>query len=152
MSDVSGIQQTIQKMAEQALKDQAQSGSSDKGTAAASDVERLKAAMEQGPAQAQGVEAPSADPAVEGAQQVEAASKVERTSPGDKILDSVQNMRSGYQTALADLEQALRSGTASPAELLSIQTKVQAVTLQQDMMGKIVGKSEQNVDQLLKGQ
>jgi type III secretion system YscI/HrpB-like protein len=30
--------------------------------------------------------------------------------------------------------------------------KLQQVTLQQDLMGKVVSKSEQNVDQLLKGQ
>jgi hypothetical protein len=30
--------------------------------------------------------------------------------------------------------------------------QMQQVTLQQDLMGKVVSKSEQNIDQLLKGQ
>jgi len=33
-----------------------------------------------------------------------------------------------------------------------VQMQMQQVTLQQDLMGKVVSKSEQNVDQLLKGQ
>ena len=39
-----------------------------------------------------------------------------------------------------------------PAEMLRVQMKLQQVTLQQDLLGKVTAKSEQNIDTLLKGQ
>jgi type III secretion system YscI/HrpB-like protein len=61
-------------------------------------------------------------------------------------------MRTGLQEAVADLQGTLANPNMGAADLLKVQMKLQQVTLQQDLMGKVVSKSEQNVDQLLKGQ
>ena len=60
-------------------------------------------------------------------------------------------MKVGEGTVQA-LQGTLTNPNAGPAELLKVQMQLQQVTMQQDLMGKVVAKSEQNIDQLLKGQ
>jgi type III secretion system YscI/HrpB-like protein len=149
MADLSGVQQAVQKIAEQTVQDQGKSGALDKGTASAEDVQKMQAAMNQPPAEAN---------AVNGPQQAQAADKVQgvqpssESSPGAKILQHMNGMRTGLQEAVADLQGTLANPNMGAADLLKVQMKLQQVTLQQDLMGKVVSKSEQNVDQLLKGQ
>ena len=52
MTDISGIQQAVQKIAEQTVQDQGKSGTLDKGVASAEDVQKLQAALNQPPADA----------------------------------------------------------------------------------------------------
>jgi type III secretion system YscI/HrpB-like protein len=149
MTDLSGIQQAVQKIAEQTLQDQAQSGL-DKGGASAEDIQKLQAALNQPPAEAQ---APNGAAPVQGVEAVNGVQAVEQTSPGAKILDSVANMRTGLQDAMREMTNVLSKGSEmSPAEMMKVQMKFQQVSIQQDLLSKIVSKSEQNVDQLLKGQ
>jgi len=150
MADLSGIQQAVQKISEQAA-DQGKSGALGKGTASSEDVEKLQAALNQNqpPADA------SATNAAQQAQGVEKVNGVQPSgdaSPGAKILQHMDGMRTGLKEAVAELEGTLANPNAGPGDLLAIQMKLQQVTLQQDLMGKVVSKSEQNIDQLLKGQ
>ena len=148
MSDISGVQQAIQKIAEQTVQDQGKSGALDKGTASAEDVQKLQSALNQPPAEAN---------AANGAQQVQGTEKAgvqgaQESSPGAKILNHMNNMSTGFKDAIQELQSTLSTAGNNPADMLKVQMKLQQVTMQQDLMGKVVSKSEQNVDQLLKGQ
>jgi type III secretion protein I len=147
MTDI--IQQAVQKIVEEGVRDQGRNATVDKGTAAASDVEKFQAALTQSPTEPKAVN-PAGN--AEAPAKVEGVTKAEETSPGQKILDSVQQLNSGYHDTLNEVQAMLQKGTASPAELLAVQAKLQSINLQQDMLAKVVGKSEQNIDTMLKGQ
>ena len=149
MTDLSGIQQAVQKIAEQTVQDQGKSGALDKGTASAQDVEKMQAAMNRPPAETSAVNGPEQ---TQGADKVGNVQQSTNESPGAKILNHMNDMRTGLQEAVSALQGTLANPNAGPADLLKVQMQMQQVTLQQDLMGKVVSKSEQNVDQLLKGQ
>jgi len=150
MADLSGIQQAVQKISEQAAE-QGKSGALNKGTASTEDVQKLQAALNQNqpPADASATNAAQQAQGVDKVNGVEASGEA---SPGAKILRHMDGMRTGLKEAVAELESTLAKPNAQPADLLKVQMKLQQVTLQQDLMGKVVSKSEQNLDQLLKGQ
>jgi type III secretion system YscI/HrpB-like protein len=149
MTDLSGIQQSIQKIAEQAAQDQAKSGAANKGAANAGDVEKLQAALQQ---QQPGDAAANNPMQAQGVDKVDGVQATSNESPGAKILEHMNSMRTGLQEAVTELNSAVANPNMAPADLLKVQMRLQQVTLQQDLMGKVVAKSEQNVDQLLKGQ
>jgi type III secretion system YscI/HrpB-like protein len=149
MADLSGVQQAVQKIAEQTVQDQGKSGALDKGTASTEDVQKMQAAMKQSPAEASAANGPQA---AQGVDKVAGVQPSSDASPGAKILQHMNGMRTGLQEAVADLQGTLANPNMGAADLLKVQMKLQQVTLQQDLMGKVVSKSEQNVDQLLKGQ
>ena len=149
MADLSGVQQAVQKIAEQTVQDQGKSGAHDKGTASTEDVQKMQAAMKQSPAEASAANGPQA---AQGVDKVAGVQPSSDASPGAKILQHMNGMRTGLQEAVADLQGTLANPNMGAADLLKVQMKLQQVTLQQDLMGKVVSKSEQNVDQLLKGQ
>jgi len=148
MTDISGIQQAVQKIAEQTVQDQGKSGTLDKGVASAEDVQKLQAALNQPPADANANGLQQA----QGVEKVGAVQPSAESSPGAKILDHMNGMRTGLQEALSGLQGTLANPNMSPAELVKVQLKLQQVTMQQELTGKVVSKSEQNIDQLLKGQ
>jgi type III secretion system YscI/HrpB-like protein len=148
MTDISGVQQAVQKITEQAAE-QGKSGALDKGAANAEDVQKLQAALNQPPPEANAATTPAQ---VQGTEKVAGVQSGSESSPGGKILDHMNNMRTGMQEAMSELQGTLANPNMGPADLLKVQMKLQQVTLQQDLMGKVVSKSEQNVDQLLKGQ
>jgi len=148
MTDISGIQQAVQKIAEQTVQDQGKSGTLDKGVASAEDVQKLQAALNQPPADANANGLQQA----QGVEKVGAVQPSAESSPGAKILDHMNGMRTGLQEALNGLQGSLAKPDMSPAELVKVQLKLQQVTMQQELTGKVVSKSEQNIDQLLKGQ
>jgi len=150
MADLTGIQQAVQKIADQALKDQAKSGL-DKGVARPEDVQKLQDALNQAQ-QAEANAANGVSPA-QAPDKVAGVQGIEQTSPGNKILESVHRMRSGLQAEIAQLNTMLsKSDFGSPADMLRVQAQLQQVTMQQDLLGKVVSKSEQNIETLLKGQ
>lgn len=73
---------------------------------------------------------------------------------GQDILNSLNSVRGQFDTAAADIRGMLEgsSGTLTVGDMLSVQMQISTFTVQQDLMGKIVGKATQNVDQLLKAQ
>src|SRR6185295_2566071 len=119
-------------------QDQAKSGGLDKGAASAGDIQKLQQALNQPPAEAN---------AASGVNQAQAPDKVdgvqgaERTSPGSKILDSMNNMRTGMQEAVSELHKALSGELNSPAELMRVQMNLQQVTMQTDLASKVVSKT-----------
>jgi hypothetical protein len=149
MTDLSGIQQSIQKIAEQAAQDQAKSGAATTGAANAGDVEKLQAALQQ----QQPTDVAANNPMQSlGGDKVGGVQATSNESPGARILGHMNGMRTGLQEAVSGLQSIVANPNMSSADLLAAQLKLQQVTLQQDLMGKVVAKSEQNVDQLLKGQ
>ena len=52
----------------------------------------------------------------------------------------------------SDMMQIAAKPNPSAADLAELQFKMLQLTTQQDLMGKVVSKSEQNIDTLLKGQ
>lgn len=150
MTDLSGIQQAVQKIAEQTLQDQAKSGSLNQGSPSADDVQKLQAAINQLATDAQGVNGTSS---TQGVEAVNGLEEMEQSSPGARLLESVQNMRVGLQDAMKELTDVLaNTDELSPSDMLRAQMRFQQISMQQDLMSKVVAKSEQNVDQLLKGQ
>jgi hypothetical protein len=149
MTDLSGIQQAVQKIADQQLKDQAKAGA-EKGTPNADDVAKLQAALNQPPA---GAEQAGQAGQVQNTQKVEAVHTADSSSPGSRILDNIHNMRSNFQQAVQELHATVDGANpVSPADMLKVQMKMQSVMMQQELAGKVVSKSEQNIDTLLKGQ
>jgi type III secretion system YscI/HrpB-like protein len=147
--DLASIQQAVQAIAEK-TQDQAKPGGLEKGAPGSEDIEKLKQALNQPPAEANpansGVQAQAAE-------KVSAVGGVEQTNPGSKILESMNNMRSGMQETVNELQQTMASGDlASPADLLKVQMKFQQLTMQTELTSKVVSKSEQNIDTLMKGQ
>jgi type III secretion system YscI/HrpB-like protein len=141
MTELSGIQQAMQKLADKAAHDHGLPAG--QVTADAGDVERLKAALQ----------APAMHPqAAQAADKVPGVTAAEESTPGTKILDGLNNVRTGFNEALHDLEKTLSVSPDSPSELIKVQLRLQRVTLQQDLLGKVTSKAEQNVDTLLKGQ
>jgi len=93
--------------------------------------------------------------AVKAFQQEQTALRPERdqtNQQSSQVARSMAEMRTSYAQAISELNQAVASSSNSPADMLRIQQKLQQVTMQQDLMGKVVSKSEQNIDTLLKGQ
>jgi type III secretion system YscI/HrpB-like protein len=149
MTDLSGIQQAVQKISEN-LQDQAKSAGLDKGTASPDDVQKLQAALNQPPAEAQ---AANGAASAQGVEQVNGAEAMDQTNPGARLLKSVDNMRTGLQDAMKELTDVLaNTDQLAPSDMLRAQMRFQQISMQQDLMSKVVSKSEQNVDQLLKGQ
>lgn len=75
-------------------------------------------------------------------------------SLGQAILDGMDGVRHQFDSATTGIRHVLES-TASDLtirDMLSIQMQISTLSIQQDLMGKIVGKTTQNVDQLLKAQ
>ena len=150
MADLSGIQQAVQKISEQAAE-HGKSGALDKGTASTEDVQKLQAALGQN-------QPPADATATNAAQQTQGVDKVTgvkpsaEASPGARILQHMDGLRTGLKEAVTELQATVANPNVQPADLMKVQMKLQQVTLQQDLLGKVVSKSEQNIDQLLKGQ
>lgn len=145
--DLSGIQQAVQRIAEKTAQDQAKSGGPGKGVASPEDIQKLQQALNQPPAEAtpaSSVQAPDKVAGVEG---------VDKTTPGNKILESVSNMRNGMEKTMQELHQAVANGDlSSPADLFKVQMKFQELSMQTDLTSKVVSQTEKNVDTLMKGQ
>lgn len=74
---------------------------------------------------------------------------------GDRILASVDQMRSGYQDTLERIDTALQSEPRPETrmrDMMEVFVDITKLSLQQEMLGKLAGKSTQNLDTLLKGQ
>lgn len=71
---------------------------------------------------------------------------------GDAILRGIERMRTSYADAMGGLQNTLAKDEIGAQELLSMQLQVSVLAIQQDLMGKIVSKATQDLDQLLKVQ
>jgi type III secretion system YscI/HrpB-like protein len=76
---------------------------------------------------------------------------------GDRILASVDTMRVQYRQTLEHMTSTLDNHVAanssmSVRDMMQVMVEVQKLTLQEEMLSKLAGKSSQNLDTLLKGQ
>jgi type III secretion system YscI/HrpB-like protein len=144
MTDISGIQQVFEKVIEQA-----QNAPVDKASAAPGDIEKFQAALAQPPA-----EPPAVNPAgnAEAPAKVEGVAAAEDTSPGQRILDKLQQLSTGYNDTMNEFKALDLNGKISPAELLGMQAQLMFVTVNTDVVAKVGGTLDKQVDTLLKGQ
>jgi type III secretion protein I len=114
----------------------------------AADVARFEAAMLPTPVVG---EAPAALPAPS---MVEAMDNP--ATLGDRILAGVDAMRADYRKSIAEMNESMTTPRADPSmqvnDALRIYVEVLRLTMSQEMLGKLVGKSTQNLETLLKGQ
>lgn len=75
-------------------------------------------------------------------------------SLGQDILNGLNSVRAKFDTTAADIRGLLDSsgGALDTRQMLDLQMQISTLTVQQELMGKIVGKATQNVDQMLKAQ
>ncbi|HET6468608.1 MAG TPA: type III secretion system inner rod subunit SctI [Geminicoccaceae bacterium] len=76
---------------------------------------------------------------------------------GDRILSSVDSMRVHYRETLEKVDSTLNShasvGESLPVQdMMRVMFEVTRLTLHEEMLSKLVGKTSQNLDTLLKGQ
>jgi hypothetical protein len=76
---------------------------------------------------------------------------------GDRILAGVDAMRADYKQSMGEMSDSLKAHSASGEmmqinDAMRIYVEVLRLTMSQEMLGKLVGKSTQNLETLLKGQ
>ncbi|MDQ5910689.1 MAG: hypothetical protein QG599_2786 [Pseudomonadota bacterium] len=82
---------------------------------------------------------------------IAAQAPVERAlSPGDAILQSLDNMRNGYRNLTIDIESAIGQPELSPQALITLQMQVSQVTLNTQLVNQVANKIEQDMNSLLK--
>jgi type III secretion system YscI/HrpB-like protein len=84
----------------------------------------------------------------------EAAAAAAPPSLGQSILDGIHSVRGQFDAASAHIEGLLQSQSVdlTVRDMMAVQMQISTFTVQQDLMGKIVGKTTQNIDQMLKAQ
>lgn len=76
---------------------------------------------------------------------------------GDRILAGVDAMRADYKQTLGEMNETMKpkadgSEMIEVVDAMRIYVEVLRLTMSQEMLGKLVGKSTQNLETLLKGQ
>lgn len=72
---------------------------------------------------------------------------------GDKILQGLQNMKSGYDEQIGAVQTSVsRSDPLNIRDMMQLQLDLAKLTLQGELINKTVSKSTQNLDTLLKSQ
>ena len=144
MIENAGVKQIVERVAEQAAEGQQSVAPK---TADINDAARFQEAL-NGAQQTAPAEA-SAEPAAI------ATSPVAPTalSPGDSILQSLHKMRSDYQGATDKVEN-LSQADANPSmqDLLRAQMELNQASMQVDLTAKVVGKTTQGIETLIKSQ
>ncbi|MFO1349190.1 MAG: type III secretion system inner rod subunit SctI [Gammaproteobacteria bacterium] len=144
MIESAGIKPIVERVAERAAESQ---NSVPLKEANAGDAARFQDALD-GAQQTPQAEAAAAPAPMEPS----AAARVE-SSPGDSILQSLQRMRSDYQSAVGKV-QSLSQGSEnmSMQDLLKAQMELSQVSMQVDLAAKVVGKATQGIETLSKSQ
>ncbi|MBU6955870.1 type III secretion system inner rod subunit SctI [Hahella sp. HN01] len=72
---------------------------------------------------------------------------------GDKVLQGMQNVKSGYDQQMEAMQLTLNSADPlNMSDMLKLQMDLAQLTLQGELISKTVSKSTQNLDTLLKSQ
>ena len=74
------------------------------------------------------------------------------TSLGDRILNGLGKLNEDSKAAIDQVEAAGAKVEMNPSDLLKAQYSLVQVSVQQDVMSKVVGKATQTLDTLLKNQ
>jgi type III secretion protein I len=82
-----------------------------------------------------------------------AAVATERKTLGDAILSGMQNLSADFQQSWKTVNAALDGGDLmTMSEMLKLQMGLVQVSIQYDMVGKVISRTTQNIDQLVKMQ
>jgi hypothetical protein len=76
----------------------------------------------------------------------------ERPTMGDAILKGMDHMRGEFQTLQNEAASMSKPQDMSPADLLRVQMQTSRVMLQDQLVGQVAGKADQDVETLLKAQ
>lgn len=71
---------------------------------------------------------------------------------GERILASVDRMRVEYKAGMERMDVSMRKDPIGMPEVMRVMVDAMQMSLQTEMLSKMVGRATQNVDQLLKGQ
>lgn len=74
---------------------------------------------------------------------------------GERILAGIDRMRDTYQVGMGKIQNTMQADPGQhigARELMQVFFDVSRLMMQQELLGKVVGKTTQNVDTLLKGQ
>jgi len=71
---------------------------------------------------------------------------------GERILASVERMRVGYHEGMTRMDASMHKDGMSSPEIMAVFIDAMRISIQQDMLSKLVGRTTQNMDTLLKGQ
>lgn len=71
---------------------------------------------------------------------------------GDRILTSVDQMRVEYRAGMERMDTAARKEDVRMPDMMRMMVDAMQMGLQQEMLSKMVGRTTQNLDSLLKGQ
>ncbi|MER9305832.1 type III secretion system inner rod subunit SctI [Mesorhizobium sp. M0496] len=85
------------------------------------------------------------------ATEVARGSGVART-PGDAILSSMEKLSTSFTQAIEATSANMKPGEIHSADWLSAQVTISALSLQCDMLAKVVGKATQSLETFLKNQ
>lgn len=76
---------------------------------------------------------------------------VEGASLGDAILGGLQNLSTDFKHSLASIQTVLdQPGSLGMSELLKMQMHMVQLSLNHELMGKVVSRTTQDIDQLVK--
>lgn len=71
---------------------------------------------------------------------------------GERILASVEQMRVGYKEGMTRIDATMDKPEVGSMDMMRLMVDAMRMSVQQEMLAKMVGRSVQNLDQLLKGQ
>ena len=71
---------------------------------------------------------------------------------GDKILDSMEKLKSSHDNQVEAINQSLKVENISTQDILLLQLDLAKLHIQEELMAKTASKSTQNIDTLLKAQ
>lgn len=74
------------------------------------------------------------------------------TALGERILEGMERMRVSYKEGMARIDASTRRDDMRAPDFLRLLVDTMHMSIQQDMLAKMVGRTTQNIDQLLKGQ
>jgi len=71
---------------------------------------------------------------------------------GERILASVDRMRVEYKAGMERMDVSMRKDDIRMPDVMRVMVDAMQMSLQTEMLSKMVGRTTQNIDQLLKGQ
>ena len=73
-------------------------------------------------------------------------------SLGDKLLNGMHGLNEGFNSSLDSVEKTLNKVEITPQEIMSAQVELLKFGLQNELVNKVVSKSTQNLDSMVKSQ
>lgn len=73
-------------------------------------------------------------------------------SLGDRILRGLNRVQSSFGDTVSAVQRSLEPGAPAPgvSDLLRLQLSMAQLSLQAELVGKVIGRSTQNIDQLVR--